>query len=220
MALRAKTPTAGPLAHTNDEIVPYEIRRGRREATVTQDESPRADTTLAALARLRPVFGGPLVTAANAPGQNVGACFIVLASSAAVQRLGLSPLARVRSAGSIARAPREIAVAPAPAIAAALASLGWELEELDLLEINEAFACVPLTAVRVLADSDQELEARLRGRLNVHGGAVAIGHPPGASGARLLLTLARGLRARGGRRGVASICGGLGQGDAATLELF
>ena len=202
----------------DDEVVPLEVERGRRRTTVEADESPRRDSTTETLAGFSPVFGGPIVTAANAPGQNAGACFIALASGEAAERHGLEPLARVRSVGSIARAPREIAVAPAPALRLALSPLDLSLDDLDLIEINEAFACVPLTAARVLADGDAGAERDLLERTNVNGGAVAIGHPPGASGARLLLTLARELARRGGGRGAAAICGGLGQGDSAVIE--
>jgi acetyl-CoA C-acetyltransferase len=202
----------------SEEVVPLEVERGRRKTTVDADESPRRGSTPEVLAGFPTVFGGPIVTAANAPGQNAGACFIALASGEAVERHELEPLARVRSVASIARAPREIAVAPAPALQLALSPLGLTLEDVDLIEINEAFACVPLTAARVLAEGDVGVERELLEKTNVNGGAVAIGHPPGASGARLLLTLARELERRGGWRGAAAICGGLGQGDAAVIE--
>ena len=118
-----------------------------------------------------------------------------------------------------ARAPREIAIAPAPALERAVSAAGWTVAELDGIEINEAFACVPLASVRVLAVGAPGVEQDLLARLNVNGGAVAIGHPPGASGARLVLTLGRRLHAAGGGRGAASICGGLGQADAVALEV-
>jgi acetyl-CoA C-acetyltransferase len=119
---------------------------------------------------------------------------------------------------SVARAPREIAVAPAPALQRALEPLGWDVCDLDRIEINEAFACVPLVAARVLAGGSTDKEGAILARLNVNGGAVAMGHPTGASGARLALTLARELRRRGLERGGAAICGGLGQADAVVIE--
>lgn len=198
------------------EVEPFVAEDG---TTLKADEGPRRDTSLEKLARLRTIFDGPLVTPGNAPGQDAGACYVVLVSERFAAERGLEPLARLTGAGSAARAPREIAVAPAPALEKALASAGWTLDDLDAIEINEAFACVPLTAVRVLAGGDRTVEDRLLARLNRNGGAVAIGHPPGASGARLVLTLARQLRQRGGGRGGASICGGLGQADAVTLEV-
>lgn len=199
----------------DDEMVPFENRDG---AGLQEDEGPRRDTSMERLAGMRTIFDGPLVTPGNAPGQDAGACYVVLVSERFAARRGLSPPARIAGTGSVARAPREIAVAPAPALEKAAAAAGWQPAELDALEINEAFACVPLTAARVLARGDEALERQFLDRCNPHGGAVAIGHPPGASGARLVLTLARTLRARGGGRGGASICGGLGQADAVVLE--
>lgn len=198
------------------ETTPFESRDG---ATLKEDEGPRRDTSVERLAGMRTIFDGPLVTPGNAPGQDAGACYLVLVSERFAARRGLAPLARIAGAGSVARAPREIPVAPAPALEKAATAAGWQPAELDALEINEAFACVPLTAARVLARGDDALERQFLDRLNPNGGAVAIGHPPGASGARLVLTLARTLRARGGGRGGASICGGLGQADAVVLEV-
>ncbi|HEX5192989.1 MAG TPA: thiolase family protein [Solirubrobacteraceae bacterium] len=197
----------------DDEIVPYAGEHGSLE----EDEGPRIDTSEEKLARLRTVFDGPIVTAGNAPGQDAGACFLVLTSRRFAHERGLQALASVHGLGSIARAPREIPVAPAPAIEKALAASDWELDGIDRIEINEAFACVPLTSARVLAGGDPDRERSILERINTNGGAVAIGHPPGASGARILLTLARDLHRRGGGRGVAAICGGLGQGDAAAI---
>lgn len=200
----------------DDETTPFESRDG---ATLEEDEGPRRDTSMERLASMRTIFDGPLVTPGNAPGQDAGACYVVLVSEEFAARRGLTPLARIAGTGSVARAPREIPVAPAPALEKASMAAGWQPADLDALEINEAFACVPLTAARVLARGDETLERQFLDRLNPNGGAVAIGHPPGASGARLVLTLARTLRARGGGRGGASICGGLGQADAVVLEV-
>lgn len=183
------------------------------------DEGPRQDTSLEKLARLRTVFDGPIVTPGNAPGQDAGACYVVLVSERFAERRGLTPMARITGSGSVARAPREIAVAPAPALERAVSSAGWTLDDLDAIEINEAFAVVPLTAARVLGRGDVGRERAVLARLNRNGGAVAIGHPPGASGARLVLTLARALQETGGGKGGASICGGLGQADAVALEV-
>src|ERR1700744_3369282 len=198
------------------EIEPFTAADG---TALKEDEGPRRDTSAEKLARLRTIFDGPLVTPANAPGQDTGACYVVLVSERFAAERGLAPLARLAGAGSVARAPREIAVAPAPALEKALTSAGWALGDLDAIEINEAFACVPLTSARVLAHGDDAGEDAVLRRLNVNGGAVAIGHPPGASGGRLGVTLARQLRQRGGGRGAASICGGLGQADAVALEV-
>ncbi|WP_104106669.1 thiolase family protein [Nocardioides sp. 616] len=197
------------------EVVAYAGEKGSLE----HDEGPRADTTLERLASLKTIFGGPIVTAGNAPGQDTGGCYLVLARRSWVEQRGLEALATLEGAGSAARAPREIPVAPADAINKALKQPGWDLETLDRFEINEAFAAVPLTSARVLANGDVAREKRILDRLNLNGGAVALGHPPGASGARILLTLARGLAESGGGRGVASICGGLGQADAVALSV-
>ena len=193
----------------DDEIVPYAGSLGE----LAEDEGPRANSSLQALAAMPTIFGGPSVTPGNAPGQDAGGCYVVLASRRFVEEHGLDALAEIKGLGSAARAPREIPVAPADAIIRALNHADWDLDSLDRIEINEAFACVPLTSAR-----DAQKEKWILDRMNVNGGAVAMGHPPGASGARILLTLARDLRQRGGGRGVASICGGLGQGDAIAIE--
>jgi acetyl-CoA C-acetyltransferase len=198
----------------DDEVVPYSGSLGE----LTVDEGPRADSSPEALAKMPTIFGGPSVTPGNAPGQDAGGCYVVLASRRFVEEHSLEALAQIKGLGSAARAPREIPVAPADAIHRALNHADWQLDSIDRMEINEAFACVPLTSVRVLADGDVRKEKRLLDLMNVNGGAVAMGHPPGASGARILLTLARDLHRRGGGRGVASICGGLGQGDAIAIE--
>jgi acetyl-CoA C-acetyltransferase len=201
------------------QIVPYPLQARGGEVLVSDDELPREDTSEERLAKLSTVMGSPTVTPGNAPGQDTGGCFIAIASRRKCEELGLAPLAQIMSTASIARTPREIAVAPAPAIHKALAPLGWSVDSVDRFEINEAFACVALTAARVLADGDGAREERILKRLNVNGGAVAIGHPAGASGARLLLTLAQELWRNGGGRGVAAICGGLGMGDAVGIEV-
>lgn len=199
----------------DDEVVAYQSEWGNLD----HDEGPRSDTSMERLAGLRTIFGGPIITPGNAPGQDTGGCHLVLARRRWARARGLDVLATLTGTGSAARAPREIPVAPADAIERALGSADWTLDQLDLIEINEAFACVPLTSARVLADGDRDKEQQLLDRMNVNGGAVALGHPPGASGARILLTLARSLAERGGGRGVAAICGGLGQGDAAAISV-
>src|SRR5271170_2758587 len=198
----------------DDEIVPFDDGSARLD----HDEGPRPDSSAEKLAQLKPVLGSPIVTPGNAPGLDTGACFVVVVSRRYAARHGLAALARIVSAGSVARAPREIAVAPAPALQRALSPLGLEAATLARIEINEAFACVPLVSARVLADGDAQRERKILNKTNVNGGAVAIGHPTGASGARLTLTLARELRRLGGGRGGAAICGGLGQADALVLE--
>jgi acetyl-CoA C-acetyltransferase len=202
------------------EIVPtpYPGARGQ-DATLDRDEEPRDGVTLEALAKLPTVYGSPTVTPGNAPGLSTGACVVALASRAKAAELGLPVLATIRGWHSIARAPREIANAPAPAIEGAIAAAGWALADVDVIEINEAFAAVPIVSVLELTGRDPDAARKLLERTNVNGGAVALGHPTGASGARLALTAARELDRRGGGRAVIAICGGLGQGDAIALSV-
>lgn len=202
-----------------DQVVPYVAHGNGGLPLLDEDELPREGTTVEALARLPTVMDSPTVTPGNAPGQDTGSCYVVLASRRTCDELGLEPIGEIKSVAAIARNPREISIAPATSISKAVEPLGWSVDSLDAIEINEAFACVALTAIRVLATGDSVREQALRQRLNVNGGAIAIGHPAGASGARLVLTLAHELRRRGGGRGVASICGGLGMGDSAGIEV-
>lgn len=187
------------------------------KASLDHDELPRRETTPASLAQLKTVYDSPTVTAGNAPGLDTGATALLLTTREAAARQGLKPLATIAGLASIACAPREIPVAPGPAILKVLTQIGWELAHLDVIEVNEAFAAVPLVTARHLAQGDRKLEHALLQRMNPCGGAVAIGHPTGASGARLVLQLALQLRALGGGRGVAAICGALGQADAVAL---
>lgn len=200
-----------------DEIVPLTLQTRKGPVTFDRDEFPKPDTTLESLSRLPTVYGSPTVTAGNAPGLDAGAAAVLLMSREKAEKLGLSAIARVAAVASVATAPRQLASVPAPAIRRALAQAGIELADLDLIEINEAFAAMPLVTSAVLADGDAELARALQEKTNVNGGAVAIGHPVGASGARILLTLAYELRRRGAQWGAAGICGGLGQGDAAIV---
>jgi acetyl-CoA C-acetyltransferase len=187
--------------------------------TLAADESPRLDASLAKLARLAPVYGGRTVTAGNAPGLSDGAAFLLLTSGGHARELGVAPLARLLGHAQVCGGPTSGTSTPALAIAEACRLHGIEYGSLDLIEINEAYAATPLVSTLVLAGGDRAQAQALRGRTNVHGGAVAIGHPLGASGARIVMTLINGLRRRGGGRGVAAICGGFGQGDALLVEV-
>jgi len=187
------------------------------KASLDHDELARRETTAASLAELKTVYDSPTITAGNAPGLDTGATALLLSTRDAALQQGLTPLATIVGLASIACAPREIAVAPGPAIRKVTAQLGWQPEGLDAQEVNEAFAAVPLVTARHLAQGDKKIEQAILERLNPNGGAVAMGHPTGASGARLVLQLALELRAHGGGRGVASICGALGQADAVAL---
>lgn len=189
------------------------------DGALATDEGPRADASLEALAKLPPLYDSPTVTAGNAPGLSDGAAFLVLASAHAAERLGVAPRARLLAYAQVADGPTRGTSTPALAIEQALARAGRMLPDLTALEINEAYAATPLVSTLKLARGDEALAADLRLRTNAKGGAVAIGHPLGASGARLVMTLAETLR--GATRpalGAAAICGGFGQGDALLLE--
>lgn len=188
----------------------------RRIAT---DESPRADSNLEKLAALDPVYGGKTITAGNAPGLNDGAAFTVITRRDIAMGHGMEPLARLVDYVQVCGGPTSGTTTPATAIMRIAERNDLDRTTWDLLEINEAYAATPLVSTLVLADGDHAIAKNLRERTNVHGGAVAIGHPLGASGARIVMTLINGLRARGGGRGVAAICGGFGQGDAVLVEV-
>jgi acetyl-CoA C-acetyltransferase len=195
-----------------EEIVPVEIADRKETKTVDRDESPRADTSLDALAKLKPVFDPKSsVTAGNAPGINDGAAAVVVAEEAWARERGHKPLATILAHGSAAWDVPYLAYTPAMAALVALERAGLTVGDIDLFEINEAFANVTLISARRLG---AELE-----RVNVNGGAVALGHPIGASGARLVITLIQELRRRGGGVGLAAICSGGGQGDAMILDV-
>ena len=196
-----------------DEIVPVEIPARTGTTLVESDEAPRSDTSLDALARLNPAFDPQrgTVTAGNAPGITDGAAALVLASEAEVERQGLRPMARVTGHAQADMEPEWLFEAPIHAVRRLLQRTGANLADFDLIEINEAFAA------QVLADG-QELGVDWD-KVNVNGGAIALGHPIGASGARVLTTLLYALRARGGRSGLATLCLGGGGAVALSLEL-
>ena len=205
----------------------FEVERFAVDATdkkgqpcrITIDESPRSDTTLEKLAILKPVYGGKTITAGNAPGLNDGAAFLVATTRAIAEAHGLEPLARLVDYSQVAGGPTSGTTTPAVAIQQVAKRNNVDPASWDLIEINEAYAATPLVSTLVLAGGDRATAEKLRERTNVHGGAVALGHPIGASGARIVMTLINGLRRRGGGRGVAAICGGFGQGDAVMVEV-
>lgn len=200
------------------EVVPVEVPLPRGQtAVLTDDEFPKPGTTLERLARLPTVYGSPTVTPGNAPGLDTGAAAILLMSREHAAGLGLTPLGRVVATASVAADARLMAKVPAWAIQAALRRCNLHVDAMERIEINEAFAAVPLVSSQILADGDGPRLQAIRDRLNVNGGAVAIGHPVGASGARLIMTLLYELRRSGGEYGVAAICGGLAQGDAVVV---
>ena len=195
-----------------DEVVPVEIPQRKGPALVfDRDEGPRPDTTLEKLATLKPAFRkGGSVTAGNSSSLNDGAAALLLASPEAAEELGLTPLARLVGGASAGVDPRHMGIGPVPAVRKLLARHGLSVDAIDRVELNEAFAAQSLACI-------QELELD-PSKVNVNGGAVALGHPLGCSGARILGTLVHELRRSGGRRGVASLCVGVGQGLAALVE--
>lgn len=195
------------------EIVPVEIPQRKGEPIVVkEDESPRRNTSLESLANLKPAFGKEgTITAGNAPGINDGACAIVLTSEEKALSLGKEALAYVLGHAEVAIEPEKFPQTPGLVINRILEKTGKTLEDIDLFEINEAFAAVALVSNQ-LAGLEEE-------KVNVNGGAVALGHPIGASGARIILTLAYELKRRGGGIGIAAICSGGGQGDAIMIEV-
>lgn len=189
------------------------------DAPFEADESPRSDTSLAKLSVLKPVYGSPTVTPGNAPGLSDGAAFVLLLSGRFIRAHGITPLARIVNCTQVASGPKTGSYTPGIAIGELLERTNVALDDIKKFEINEAFAATPLASTLHLADGDRGKAERLRERTNPHGGAVAIGHPLGASGARLTMTLINGLRRTGGGLGAAAICGGYGQGDSLLLAV-
>ena len=201
-----------------DEIVPLEIPQRRGDPTVFDvDEGIRADTTVESLGKLKPVFQSDgTITAGNASQISNGAAALVVMSAERAQELGLEPIAEIVAHGMSADRPPYLHTVPALAVQAALKKAGMSPGDLDLVEINEAFAAVALHSTRMLFEGDDSaLE-----KVNVNGGAVALGHPIGCTGARLSVTLIHELRRRGGGVGVGALCGGGGQGDAVIYRVF
>jgi acetyl-CoA C-acetyltransferase len=199
-----------------DEITPVEVHGRKGQVSVVDtDETPRRDTSLEKLAALKPAFKPDgSVTAGNSPGLNDGAAALVYASRGKAQELGVTPLARVVGYNQAAVAPKEMFIAPARAIPALLAKVGWRMSDVDLIELNEAFAAQVLADGHALADLGWDWS-----KVNVNGGAVALGHPIGASGARVLTTLIYALKDRGLKHGLASLCLGGGEAVAMAIEL-
>ena len=203
--LAAKAAAAGLF---KDEIVPIELPRGK--GTFSADETYRADTTAAALAGLKPAFKKDgTVTAGNASQLSDGAAMAIVASENGLKRCGVKATARIVSTATAGAAPRDLFFTPPKAVKMVLTKAGWSLGDVDLFELNEAFAAQTLAGLK---------ELELKGdNVNVHGGAIALGHPIGASGARILVTLLHALKQRNGKRGVAALC--LGGGNAVALAV-
>src|SRR5688572_6535458 len=198
--------------HLPEEIAPVTISSKKGDTVVEVDEAPRRDTSLEGLAKLKPIFvKDGTHTAGNAPGVNDGAGAVVLASDEWAEQNGRTPLATIVAQAQVADDFPYLARTPANATKAALEKAGLSIDDIDLFEINEAFASVALNSMRMLGIDEE--------KVNVNGGAIALGHPIGASGARIIGSLVHELRRRGGGLGVAAICSGGGQGDAVIVEV-
>ncbi|WP_240376211.1 acetyl-CoA C-acetyltransferase [Bacillus piscicola] len=204
---------AGQQGFFAEEIVPVEVPKRRSSPVlVTEDEAVRSDTTLEALRKLRPAFKeNSTITAGNAPGVNDGACALLLMSDKRAAREGIQPLATITGHAALAVKAEDFPKTPGLVIQKLLKKTGRTLADIDVFEINEAFAAVALLNGKSTGIAPE--------KVNVNGGAVALGHPIGASGTRIILTLAHELRRRGGGRGIAAICSGGGQGDAVMIDV-
>ena len=203
-----------------EELMPLKVPQKRGDAVILErDESPRDNVSSEKMAKLKTIYGSPTVTAGNAPGMSSGATAIVLMSRKKAESLGLKPMATIEACECAAGNPKYIATVPAQAIKKMLKKKEQTIEDVDIIEINEAFAAVTLVSLKQLANDDPEKYQVLKEKTNVNGGAIAMGHPVGASGARITMTTMYELMRRGGGRGVAAICGGLSQGEAIMLRV-
>lgn len=211
----------------NDELMAIEVPQERGAPVLfTEDESPRPDTTLEKLAKLPLIYGSPTVSAGNAPGLNTGASALVLMSKEEAARREKQPLATLLGWSMASGHPDRIASIPAEAARLALEKAGLTIDEIDLIEINEAFAAVPLVSTLIMAGRDPEKAEEIRAKTNVNGGAIAIGHPTGATAARMVMTVMYELRRRraaaGDTRpyyGLATLCGGIGEAEAVIVKV-
>ncbi|PMX07829.1 3-oxoadipyl-CoA thiolase [Pseudomonas sp. FW215-L1] len=214
-ALRSQQRTAAAQAagYFAEEIVEVRIAHKKGETVVSQDEHPRADTTIEALTKLKPVNGpDKTVTAGNASGVNDGAAALILASAEAVKKHGLTARAKVLGMASAGVAPRVMGIGPVPAVRKLTERLGVAVSDFDVIELNEAFASQGLAVLRELGLADDAAQ------VNPNGGAIALGHPLGMSGPRLVLTALHQLEKTGGKKGLATMCVGVGQGLALAIE--
>jgi acetyl-CoA C-acetyltransferase len=211
-ASHQKAARAAVEGRFNDEMVPLEISQKNGASLVRdQDETIRSDSTVEALGALKPAFKvGGSVTAGNAPGVNDGAAALVVMAASRAQALNVTPLARIVGQATSGLAPKLVLMAPVQAVTKLLKKVAWKIDDVDLFEINEAFAVQLVAVMRELMIDPA--------RVNVHGGAIALGHPIGASGARILTTLLHAMKHRGAKRGVATLCLGGGNGVAVAVE--
>ncbi len=203
-----------------EEIIPFNLSQDPDNPEyLTHDEQYRKDSSLEKLARLKPIYGNPTVTAGNSPGLNDGSSTIILTTGKQAKKFNLNPLATIVSYCCLANEPAQIAEIPGKAMLKALDIAGLGIDDMKLIEINEAFAVMPLTSTKILGQGDLEKTSKIREKTNINGGAIAIGHANTATGARLVMTLAYELKRRGGGLGAVAICGGLGLGDAIVIKV-
>jgi acetyl-CoA C-acetyltransferase len=219
VASQSKAVKAQAAGKFDEELAPMQVRKGRDTFLFAQDESPRTDSTLAAVEQLPTVFGAKTTTAGNAPVLNDGASAMVIMTETRARELGLSPLANIVEAAGQTDMPYGISWIPALTIKKVLSRTPLDLVRVNLIEINEAFAAMPLVSTKILADQNEERWYGLLSKTNVNGGAIALGHPVGASGLRIAMTMMYELRRRRGGIGVAAICGGLTQGEAVMIQV-
>ena len=219
MASQRKWAEAYAAGNFREELAPIPVRKGRESFIFDTDEFSRPDGSLAAIEQLPPVFGSTTTTAGNAPGLNDGAAAIVVMTEDRAIELGLEPLGTIVDMAGETDMPYGISWIPALTIKKVLSKAAINLDNIDLIEINEAFAAMPLVSTKILSDGDTEAWHRLLQKTNVNGGAIAIGHPVGASGLRIMMTMMYELRRRNGGTGVAAICGGLTQGEAVIVQV-
>ncbi|SFY19557.1 3-oxoadipyl-CoA thiolase [Azotobacter vinelandii] len=214
IASQAKYAAAREAGFFTGEILPISVSTGRKTPAlvVAEDEHPRPETSYDSLAKLKPLFEGGVVTAGNASGLNDGAVALLIGNAAVGERAGVQPIARILAGAAAGVEPRIMGVGPAYAIPKALERAGLTLADMDIIEINEAFATQMLGCLKLMEIAFDD------SRVNPNGGAIAIGHPLGASGARLVLTVARELQRRNGRYAAISLCIGVGQGLAIIIE--
>ena len=203
-----------------NEIIPLEIPQKSKEPLVLDiDEQYREDATLEKLSKLKPIYGCKAVTAGNAPGLNDGATAILFMRREKAEELHLEPIGTIVAMTSIAIHPNRMPEGPGIAIKKVLDLAKMKLDQIDVIEINEAFAAVPLVSIEVLCHRDKALAKAIQKKTNINGSAIAVGHPNTASGARIMMTLAYELRRRGGGYAVGAICGGLAQADACIIKV-
>jgi len=202
-----------------DEIIPLEIHNKDKEPFLLNiDEQYREDTTLEKLSKLKPIYGCKSITAGNAPGLNDGATAILIMKRSKAEALCLEPIATILAMTSIAIKPNRMPEGPAVAIQKVLDLANLKLDQIDFIEINEAFAAVPLVSIEMLSKGDKGLSKVIKEKTNINGSAIAIGHPNTASGARIIMNLAFELKRRKGGYALGAICGGLAQADACILK--